>query len=297
MSNPVGNFAKKYLAIIYDTETHNKDKPRIIESAYGYVDEAGKLDVDTIRLERFNPGVDIAWGAMATHHILPEDIRDCPPSESFRLPKDVQYVIGHNVAFDMAGAAGCDPVENDPKNYKTICTLALGRKAWPEQETFTQSALFYMLHERNGLSLREAREFLRNAHSADADIQICNFIFQEIIDWSRPYLSRIPSIVGATEDLSLMESLHILSRAAMVPMELSFGKHKGTAPHLVPRDYKQWYMGTESADQGVVIAMTQGTRNAEEMATYKLAVEVFGSAERIEMESVQPSLFKFKTAG
>ena len=47
-------------------------------------------------VQRYNPGKPITLGALATNHIMDEELVDCPSASSFRLPDDVGYIIGHN---------------------------------------------------------------------------------------------------------------------------------------------------------------------------------------------------------
>ena len=50
--------------------------------------------------ERFKPTKRINHAALATHHIMEEDLAGCRLSAEFALPADVGYLIGHNVDFD-----------------------------------------------------------------------------------------------------------------------------------------------------------------------------------------------------
>ena len=286
----MSNIQRGTRGVVLDSETHDKKDPKIIECAYGYVDEDGRIIPSTIISHLFNPGGPISFGAMATHHILPEDLIGMPHPDTFVIPEDVGYIIGHNIRFDL-GALG------NPVGYKAIDTLALGRKAWPEMDAHTQTALFYMLHAHKGLSLAHARDFVRGAHSAGVDIQICSFIFDEIIRWSSPHRERLPQIVGSDSELPLLEAMHLLSEAASVPLVMTFGKHQGVPTHTVPADYKQWYKTKhDNPDPGVLLAMDRGGSTPEGQAVYKLTVDVFGVPGAAEAEKQQPSLFSRPSA-
>ena len=55
----------------------------------------------------FKPSEPIGLGAMAVHHIVDEDLIKCPPFTKFQMPKDdVQYLIGHNIDYDIAAIIG-----------------------------------------------------------------------------------------------------------------------------------------------------------------------------------------------
>jgi exodeoxyribonuclease X len=156
---------------------------------------------------------------LATHHILDEELIDCPPASSFQLPHELEYLIGHNIDFDWQ-AIGQPEV-------KRICTLALARKAWPELDSHTQSALLYFLERST------ARDKLRNAHSADADVQICATILQ--------HLCKVLNITS-------IEALWTASESARLPSHMPFGKHKGLALAEVPGDYVRWLLDQQNID-------------------------------------------------
>jgi exodeoxyribonuclease X len=158
-------------------------------------------------------------GALATHHILDEELVDCPPASSFRLPGDLHYLIGHNIDFDWQ-AVGQPEV-------KRICTLALARKVWPEADSHSQSALLYFL-ERD-----TARERLREAHSAAADIGICATILSHLC---------------AKLNITTMEALCAASDDARLPTHMTFGKHKGLPLAEVPKDYVRWLLDQQNVD-------------------------------------------------
>jgi exodeoxyribonuclease X len=124
-------------AIIFDTEATDINQPVIVEAAWVALDNVSPFQLGATFHQRYNPGKPISLGALATHHILDEELIDCPPASSFQLPHELEYLIGHNIDFDWQ-AIGQPEV-------KRICTLALARKAWPELDSHTQSALLYFL--------------------------------------------------------------------------------------------------------------------------------------------------------
>ncbi|CAM3694626.1 putative quorum-sensing-regulated virulence factor [Polynucleobacter antarcticus] len=200
-------------AIIFDVEATDKTNAVIIEAASLDVISVNPLEVGNPWVQRYNPGKPISLGALATHHIMDEELVSCPPSSAFKLPADVQYIIGHNIDFDWE-AIGSPEV-------KRICTLALARSLWPDLDSHTQSALLYYF-ERAG-----AREQLRNAHSALADVGICSKIVGQIINKLNP---------------TSLDALWQMSEKARIPTTMPFGKHKGELISQVPSDYKQWML-------------------------------------------------------
>ena len=205
--------------IIFDTEATDIKEPVLIEAAWLEVTNLTPLTIGGQFVQRYNPGKPISLGALATHHILDEELVDCPPASSFQLPSDVAYLIGHNVDFDWQ-VLGQPPI-------KRICTLALARKLWPNLDSHSQSALLYHLDRPH------AREQLRNAHSALADVDICAKILEAI----------------CTElKIDTVEALWVASEKARMPTHMPFGKHKGMPLNEVPMDYKSWLLGQSDID-------------------------------------------------
>jgi exodeoxyribonuclease X len=200
-------------AIIFDVEATDKNNAVIIEAASLDVTSLKPFEVGNPWVQRYNPGKPISLGALATHHIMDEELVNCPASSSFRLPGGTKYLIGHNIDFDWV-AIGSPEV-------KRICTLALARSLWPDLDSHTQSALLYYF-ERD-----TAREQLRNAHSALADVLICSKIVAQIIDKLQPVS---------------LDALWEMSEKARIPTVMPYGKHKGELISQVPTDYKQWLL-------------------------------------------------------
>jgi exodeoxyribonuclease X len=200
-------------AIIFDVEATDKNEAVIIEAASLDVTSLNPFEVGNPWVQRYNPGKPISLGALATHHIMDEELVNCPASSSFKLPAGTKYLIGHNIDFDWVAIGSPD--------VKRICTLALARSLWPNLDSHTQSALLYHFERAT------AREQLRNAHSALADVWICSKIVTQIIEKLHP--------------LSL-DALWEMSEKARIPSVMPYGKHKGELISQVPSDYKQWLL-------------------------------------------------------
>ena len=198
-------------AIIFDVEATDKKDAVIIEAASLDVTSLAPFEVSNPWVQRYNPGKPISLGALATHHIMDEELVNCPASSSFRLPAGTKYIIGHSIDFDWEAISSPE--------VKRICTLALARSLWPELDSHTQSALLYHLERET------AREQLKNAHSALADVWICSKIVQQIIEKLKP---------------TSLDALWEMSEKARVPTIMPFGKHKGELISALPADYKRW---------------------------------------------------------
>ena len=86
--------------IIFDTEATGIKEPVLIEAAWVELESIEPFTVTNPFVQRYNPGKPITLGALATHHIMDEELVDCPPTASFTLPGHVDFIIGHNVDFD-----------------------------------------------------------------------------------------------------------------------------------------------------------------------------------------------------
>jgi exodeoxyribonuclease X len=154
------------VSVIFDTESTGLVEPRVIEAAWLKVPDPNGLPTERF-LQRYNPLKPIALGALATHHILDEELADCPPYTEFALPEDVKYIVGHNIDYDWK-VIGEPPV-------KRICVLALSRSLFPTLDSHSQSAMLYHL-ARN-----QARPLRKNAHSAEQDVHNCWIIFNQLL--------------------------------------------------------------------------------------------------------------------
>ncbi|MPW43234.1 putative quorum-sensing-regulated virulence factor [Acinetobacter guerrae] len=215
-------------AIILDTETHTLNGLPI-EIAYAPIEvRAGKLSLDKSQLfdQLYQVNQPISYAAMAVHHILESDLVDQPLYTSFELPADTTYIIGHNVDYDMSAIARCGVETQD---IKAICTLALARKVWPQADAHNISALIYLISKGSD----KARELLKGAHRADADIILTANILMHIVH----HLN--------IEDI---EGLYLASEQARIPTKINFGKHKGTLISDLPSDYVNWLLRQDDLD-------------------------------------------------
>ena len=212
--------------LILDTETHNLNGYPI-EIAYAPCSfEQGVLVINQGEVfdEYFSCPEPIALGALATHHILETDIAEKPSFDTFKMPQGVQYLIGHNIDYDIKAIQKCQP----DFTVKGICTLALCRMVWPELP-HTLSAMYY--HVMDDLEL--ARKHLRHAHNAKADIYFTGVILKTLVEQ-----------LGIKD----MNSLYIMSETARIPKYITFGKHKGTAIKELDPSYVTWLLRQDDLD-------------------------------------------------
>lgn len=220
----------KELAFIFDTETTGLVEPQVVESALLEVTfEGGKLVSGALLSGLWRPSKPIELGALATHHILDEELENAPPFSEFALPENTQYLIGHNIDFDWN-------VIGKP-NVKRICTQALARAALPDLDSHKQSALIYHFFRS------DAREMLRNAHSAGDDVINCLELLKALLPFFPPVES--------------FEELWHVSERARVPKRMYVGKHKGELIAGLPHAYKMWMLRQPDYDPYVLQAVKE----------------------------------------
>jgi len=212
-------------AYIFDSETTGLNDPHLVEAAWLKLSSTSSIAVTDSFLQRYKPGKPIELSALATSHILDEELEGFAPHTSFKLPVDTEYLIGHNIDYDWR-------VIGQP-NVKRICTRALSGRLWPDADSHTQSAMIY-LHYRN-----EATALLRNAHAALDDVKNCRLLLVKILDDLAARLGR---------PVNDWEELWQISEDARIPTVISFGKHKGTAISDLPSDYKRWLLNQSDLD-------------------------------------------------
>lgn len=187
-------------AIILDTETTGVDEPDVIELAYAgpFAEIAPGVEPKIFR-QRFKPTKPISLGAMATHHIIPEDLEGEPLwVRPWPLPADVDFLLGHNIDFDW-NAIGAPPV-------KRICTLALARRLWPELDSHSLAALTYQFGEPQAV-----RKVLKNAHDASVDVYLVGVLMTHVL-LALPYVRT-------------WDELWTESETARMPTRFTFGKY------------------------------------------------------------------------
>lgn len=214
-------------ALILDTETHtlNGYPIEIAFAPCAFAQGVLVIKQDQVFDEYFSCPEPISLGAMAVHHILESDIAEKPSYDTFRMPENVEYLIGHNINYDIEAVQKSQP---DFK-VKGICTLALARMIWDELETHTLSALYYFVMDDK----EAARKHLRHAHNAKADIYFTGVILRAIVEKL------------AIKD---MQSLYLMSETARIPKRISFGKHKGTLVKDLDSGYVAWLLRQDDLD-------------------------------------------------
>lgn len=213
-------------AIIIDTETHDTEAPEVIELAWKM---AGEMQGGYCFSARFKPTKQMAWGALATHHILPDELVGLDPSAvAPQAVPQADYWIGHNVDFDWEALG-------KPAGVKRICTLAMARARWPTLDSHKLGALVYYL---DGASVA-TRMRVRGAHGAAADVDLCEIVLNAIIK----------------EGFTSWSALHAYSEDCRIPKIMAFGKYKGQPISAVDRGWTNWYQRQSDTDPYLIEAL------------------------------------------
>ena len=230
--------------IVLDTETTGLVEPHMTEAAYSIIEiNNGKIEViQAPRSKRFNPLKPISLGSMATSHICDEDVAQEPPHTEFRLPSSVQYLVGHNIDFDMAVLKNAG-VTHTPK---LICTKAMSSYLLPTLESHKLVSLLYYFHRQ------VAREQAKHAHAAIYDIYFTQLVLGSLIELANSHGHNITDV----------ESLYQFSEMARIPTHLSFGKYKGQAIKELAATsdgagYLKWLLTQDSIDPYLAQACQQ----------------------------------------
>lgn len=228
-------------AYILDTETTGLNEPHMTELAYSIIDigDSKVFVMQEPRSKRYNPCKPIELGSMATSHITDEDVANEPPHTDFRLPESVQYLIGHNVDYDIAVLKHAG-ITQEPK---LICTKAMACHLLPELDSHKLTALLYHFHREI------ARAEAKDAHAAVIDIYFTQLVLQSLID----------EAIKQGHSISDIESLYQFSELARVPTHMPWGKYKGEAISSLALDdpgYLRWVI-SNTDDEYLVKACWQ----------------------------------------
>ena len=214
-------------ALIFDTETH-KLHGDIIEAAameVKFYNFDSSFPVSPTMFEfnkRYKPSEPISLAAMAVHHIVDEDLVKCPPFTKFKMPmNEVQYLIGHNIDYDIAAV---NRAGTDTAGIKTICTLAMARYLWPNLEAHNLTALAYFI----GTDRKATRRGLRNSHSALNDCKTTYSLLLKIV---------------REKGFKSFEELYEFSKQARYPTHIFYGKYRGWAIKDMEDEDIDWLLG------------------------------------------------------
>ena len=146
---------------------------------------------------RYRPSMEIHKRATAVHGILYKNLLGKPKSEDLELPKDLEYLVGHNIIFDYRCLG-------KPEGVKLICTLGMAKKfdkefgiGFPNHKLDTLILYFYG---------EDARPLIDNSHQALTDTIKVILLLVKLLEY-------VPAITTFEELYSFTEALKPAKRA------------------------------------------------------------------------------------
>jgi exodeoxyribonuclease X len=227
--------------LVVDTETTGREEPQIIEiatMALGplVVKKDSKITFTKGKLwsRKHRPTKPIELGAKATHHYQESELEEYEPWGPLMFEEVVgnecEYLLGHSVDYDWK-CMGAKPI-------RRICTDAICREAFVGLDSYKLGAIAYYLKGP------EAKKWLKNAHTAEADVKVLVSMLLQI-------LKQVSNLVK----VKTWEDVWAFSEMARVPKIMPFGKHRGVPMELVPRDYKVWLSRQSDVDEYLMKAL------------------------------------------
>jgi len=224
--------------LYFDTETTDTQVKDLIQLAF-ITDSDVKLNM------YFKPKQNIAFAAMAVHHITPEFLEDKPYLEEAKLPlenidpdfigetledylhflADKYIWVAHNVDFDLEVL--------DRKGIKIpnyICTLKLARNMFYEGDHDLESYALQFLRYSLGLYKNENLDH-NTAHDALSDVYFLRDLFH---------------YMQANSTLSA-ENMILISKEPQFMRQMTFGKYAGKTLEDIARTdrgYLEWIVDT-----------------------------------------------------
>ena len=175
-----------------------------------------------------NPCRPIPPEASAVHHIVDDDVTECPTFDRFMqtigLP-DADYYCAHNSRFD----AGFLPPTLGPwiDTYRSAIRLVADAPRYSNQVL------------RYNLGLKVDREL--PVHRVRGDVETTAALLCYLVEYARACLARGGEIGGVT-DLAALAMLAEHATAPALLRVVGFGKHAGQKWSEVPRDYLRWIL-------------------------------------------------------
>lgn len=208
--------------IILDTET-NRLHGEVIQLAYIELNvDYSQHDTFAYHIgqtfkQNYQPTTPICSDAMAVHHIIDSDLHGCPLTDTVDIPNTVEYVIGHNIDYDIDAIKRSRNIfeatcQDGIDEIKRIDTLAIIRYLRPDLKSHKLINLCYELAFTMGVDDSDVRDVARNAHDALADCRLTEFLLSYILN---------------SQEIYNIWHLYNLSIKARIPTHIFYGKYKG----------------------------------------------------------------------
>ncbi len=123
---------------------------------------------------RYKPSMQIHRKAVEVHGIKMLKLLKEPKSETLELPKDVKYLVGHNIQYDYRCLG-------KPEGIKLICTLSLAR------QIDKKFGIGFKNHKQDDLLLyfygEDVRELVTGHHAALYDCVKCLLLLVKLLEY------------------------------------------------------------------------------------------------------------------
>jgi exodeoxyribonuclease X len=176
--------------------------------------------------QRYRPTKAIDPRASQVTGIYMKDLLNCPSIREFEYPKSVEFMIGHNIAYDWR-------VFQKP-DVKLICTKELAQLVYTKKDGLANHKLTTLVEF---LYKEEGKRLTLKAHGALLDCKLVYLVLLKIV-------RKLPQVRDWNDLVSLCsqgtrsyeENDKVIADMTILPM----GKYGGRRFSEVPTDYLKW---------------------------------------------------------
>lgn len=205
--------------VLFDTETTgNQEEDRVIQFGAMVVDQKGNVEPFD---EFCTSDVEIKLEAMEVHNITPDLIEGKPLATETKFYKRLEelnseenYLIAHNISFDMAMIEK----EGFVNQYQQIDTLRCAKHLFPDMPYHRLQYIRYAL-ELYKKEQEEANKYniTIKAHDAIGDVLVMKLFLTKLVAKCREVYP----------DYNPMEKLAELTKTPVLIKTFKFGKYRG----------------------------------------------------------------------
>lgn len=233
-------------AIILDCESTGLVEPiDAVEIAYFYLDNNFNKLEESSFYSKFMPNAAIHPKASEVHGFTKDSLKGQPNINTFEFPKDVMYLIGHNILYDYK-------VLKAPKNVKLICSKELSIKYLTKQSGRGTKGVNTLTGLIERYYPEEAKELIANAHSALQDCKLTYLILLKVLEVA-PELDSFEKLAGQCSQPkgSILPNL-IDQDSYAKKYSLKFGKYIGVYLDdliIIDKNYLTWIVEKSTMPQ------------------------------------------------